>query len=455
MPQPPRPANHERRILLYCLLGGLPGVVATALLLAEGEYSTRTWVTVALVVVGCWLGFAFAVRERVIYPLRTLANLLAAIREGDFSLRARSAKHDALGEVMDEANLMGQMLREQRLQAMETANLFRRVMETIDVAIFAFDAKGRLRLVNRAGEHLQQKPLERLMDLPADELRLEECLAGPQPRTVEMAFPGGTGRWRMSRRTFRERGEPHQMVVLSDLTRELREEELQAWQRLVRVLGHEINNSLAPMKSIAGSLRSVVRQAGVEGEAREDVEEGLDVIASRVDALSRFTGAYARLAKLPEIQPEPVDVGGLIGRAVKLETRLDVGVTPGPEASIHADAAQVEQALINLIQNGVDAAKETGGGVDVSWRKNGAGLEIVVADDGPGLSSNANLFVPFFTTKPGGSGIGLVLSRRIAENHGGTLTLRNRTGGKGCEAQLRLPLEPHARDGEARGRVLR
>jgi nitrogen fixation/metabolism regulation signal transduction histidine kinase len=391
--------------------------------------------------VGCWLGFAAAVRERVVYPLRTISNLLAALQEGDFSVRARGAEiDDALGEVMQQVNSMGWTLREQRLGALEATTLLRKVMEEIDVAIFAFDSEHRLRLVNRAGEKLLAKPAERLTGRSAEELDLGECLEGEPTRVLQTTFPSGPGRWGIRRSTFREHGLPMQLVVIGDLTRPLREEELQAWQRLVRVLGHELNNSLTPIKSIAGSLETLVSRESLPPDWQEDMRRGLAVISSRSEALSRFIGAYARLAKLPRPTLAPLDVAPWIRRVVGMETRLHVNVQPGPNLVIRGDADQLEQVLINLLRNATDAALETHGGVRVGWRKNATYVEIQVEDDGPGLSNTGNLFVPFFTTKPGGSGIGLVLSRQIAEAHGGALTLENRREGSGCEARLRLPI---------------
>ena len=438
LPKPP--PRHEKRVLAFALVAGLPAVTATALLLWHGDYSERLrWTVMALVLV-FWLAFSFAVRERVIFPLRTLSNLLAALREGDYSLRARAAKDDAMGEVMTEVNLMSEMLREQRLTALEASALLRTVMEEIDVAVFTFDAAERLRLVNRAGERLLGAPAERLLDLTAAELGLSPFLQEGSPRAAELELPGATGRFRVSRSAFRRQGRPHQLLVLSDVTRELRAEELAAWQRLVRVLGHELNNSLAPVKSLAGSMRSLLDSPRRPDDWQQDMAEGLGVIESRVDALSRFTGAYARLAKLPEPSREPVDIGDCLRRVAKLETRLPVEVEAGPDVTLDADAAQLEQVLINLLRNAADAALETDGGVRAGWRRMNGRLDVWVADDGPGLSSDSNLFVPFYTTKPGGSGIGLVLSRRIAESHGGSLTLVNRDDAAGCLATLSLPV---------------
>jgi nitrogen fixation/metabolism regulation signal transduction histidine kinase len=434
----------EHRLTFLALFCGGPAVMLCALLLWVGDYSARAQWTIDLLLVCLWLGVAFNLKQRVVRPLQTLSNMLAGLREGDYSVRGRRAlSGDVLGEVMLEVNELGQTLRQQRFGAMAATALLRSVMSEIDVAVFAFDHEARLRLVNRAGERLLAQPAARLLGRTGEDLGLASCLQLPEdsaPQTVQMVFPGGIGRWGLRRSGFRENGKPHQLLVLTDLSQTLREEERVAWQRLLRVLGHELNNSLAPIKSVAASLADMMSREPWSPDWQEDMQHGLQVISSRADSLARFIESYSKLARLPQPRFEPLQIADLVKRVAGIEMRLHVKVVTGPDVVIQADGAQLEQLLINLIRNATDASLETGGGVEVGWDRLNGQLQVWVVDEGPGIANTANLFVPFFTTKAEGSGIGLVLSRQIAEAHGGTLALGNRVGIHGCEARLRLPL---------------
>ena len=434
----------EKRVTFLALAAGFPAVCLCAFLLWYDNYSARVQWTVDLFLAIFWLSIAFNLKQRIVRPLQTLSNILAAIREGDYSIRGRrAAMGDALGEVMLEVNDLGQTLREQRIGALEANALLRTVMAEIDVAVFAFDGEQRLQLVNRAGERLLAQPSTRLLGRTSSELGLAACFSreeGDGPQTMQMVFPGGFGRWDIRHSTFREGGAQHQLLVLTDLSQTLREEERTAWQRLLRVLGHELNNSLAPIKSVAGSLADLLTLQPRPTDWGDDMHRGLEVISSRADSLARFIESYSKLARLPQPRFEPLNIGSLVQRVVSLETRLPVNVVAGPDLVIKGDDIQLEQLLINLIRNAVDASMETKGNVGVGWTQSNGQVELWISDEGPGLASTANLFVPFFTTKAKGSGIGLVLSRQIAEAHGGTLTLENRSGKRGCEALLRLPI---------------
>jgi PAS domain S-box-containing protein len=438
--------THDRRVQLLTVLAGLPGVVVSLVLLWTGPYAPALRWPVALALVGAWVGVTFVLREQITRPLGTLANMLAALREGDFSIRARVGDgSDPLSLAYLEVNQLEELLRNQRLGAVEATETLRKVLEEIDVAVFAFDPDGTLRIVNRTAEQLMGQPADRLIGRTARELRLDDTLTGVAPRTLEVSFPGGTGRWELRRSVVRQEGYPLQLVALSDLSRALREEERQAWKRIIRVLSHEINNSLTPIKSISGSLRNMLGRSELPDDVRDDVDRGLTVISSRAEGLGRFMASYAKLARLPKPELDTVRIPPLVRRVADLETRLPVEVVGGEDVTILADPDQLEQALINLVRNAVDATLEADGtGVTLRWLVRSGRLHLLVEDQGPGVAETGNLFVPFYTTKQGGSGIGLVLSRQIAEGHGGTLELENRGEGKGARARMILPMDLRA-----------
>jgi two-component system nitrogen regulation sensor histidine kinase NtrY len=432
--------RHETRVTVVALAGGAPALLLALLWLWGTPHRSSLRLTLTAVMLGAWAGCALAIRSRVVTSLQTLSNLLAALREGDYSIRAHGADRTSpLGLAYYEVNALADALRQRRLDAVEAVGLLRRVMESIDVAVFAFDDQRRLSLINRGGEGLLGVPAEQALGLSAQALGIAESLSGETPRLVELALPGRAGRLELRRGIYRWEGRPHDLVVLTDLSRSLREEERLAFQRLIRVLSHEINNSLAPIKSIAGSLQaSLARTPGAASQT--DLVEGLGVIEARAETLGRFIQAYARLTRLPRPSPRPIAVAEALRRIASLETRKPVEVAAGPDLTLLADPDQVESLLINLVRNAADAALETGGGVRMTWSDDPDWLTVRVEDEGTGLADTSNLFVPFFTTKPGGTGIGLALCRQIAEAHGGTVTLANREHTPGCVATVRLPL---------------
>lgn len=431
----------ETRLLLLAMGIGMPGTIVACWFLLRSDLEVSIRWTAIVLLVGLWVGLAVFLRQRVIYSLRTIASLLDALGQEDYSLRAhRQGPDDALNDIFDEINQLSERLSDQRLGALEATALLRTVMAEIDVAVFAFDPDQQLLLINRAGERILSRPASRLVGRRAAELGLSDWLEETPTAPVERTFPGAVGRWGVRRTGFRQEGVPHQLLVITDLSRTLRQEERQTWQRLIRVMGHELNNSLGPIKSSAETLKRLVGRQAPPGDLRDDLDSGLEVIRQRSDALSRFVASYSQLARLPEPSLQPLKITSVVQHVAAVESRLSVDTRVGPDLIVQADRAQIEQALINLLKNAVDAALETGGGVRIAWAKRAELCEILVEDEGPGLPETANLFVPFFSTKPGGSGIGLVLSRQIAEAHGGSLTLENRADKRGCCARLRLPL---------------
>lgn len=382
--------------------------------------------------------------HQVIYPLYTLSNLLEALREGDYSLRgSRAHRGDAIGDVVWEVNMLSHTLREQRLRVEEATALLSKVIESIDIALFSFDDRGLLQLINPAGERLLGRSAAQALGQGASALQLDFALDARERTRAVRSFAGGSGRFEVRAFTFREGGRPHRLIAITDLSSALREEERLAWQRLIRVLGHELNNSLAPVQSLAETLHRMLDADPPPPDAREDLQTGLRVIADRASSLSRFMQAYSALARLPPPRPKRVALLPLLQRVAALENRVPIAIDCDGTIELGVDADQLEQALINLLRNAAEACSETGGGIRIIASAHEGRTVLRIEDEGPGLASAENLFVPFFTTKPGGSGIGLALARQIAESHGGSLSLENRVDAHGCVATLVLPAREH------------
>lgn len=413
-----------------------------------------------------WWLLALALQEQTTRPLQTLSNVIGALREEDYSFRARNAvAEDSLGELSLEVNALADMLSDEKIRTIEATALLQRVVDEIDAPLFAFDPASILRLVNPAGEHLLHQSKARMLGRSADDLNLQKCLVGDNESLVELDLKDTQARWLLRRSSFRQHGIPHTLVVLSDVSRALREEERRAWQRLIRVLGHELSNSLAPIKSIAGSLSSRVSATAMDTDVRHDLQHGLEIIEARSASLHRFLEAYRRLAQMPAPVLRDVELAKLVSRVASLETRIKVYVQPGTDLVFTADPDQLEQMLINLVRNAADAVLELSTGavpmkhsnpasdsrsksdadqkVSVHWDTTDADVNLFIEDNGPGLLNPANVFTPFYTTKPSGSGVGLVLSRQIAEAHGGSIEISNRTGTRGCVVKVVLPRAPH------------
>jgi two-component system nitrogen regulation sensor histidine kinase NtrY len=440
----------ERRIRILCLFIAAPAFVLAGILLWQADYASSTIATLLGGAALLSLIAAGLLMEQIIRPLQTLANVVSALRESDYSFRARGSRQlDALGELATEINEFADKLQGQRVGELEAAALLGCVISSMDAPVLAFDPAHRLRLINAAAERIFHLTAGRAQGRSADELQLAELLDQPDQGIMVLAGRGNPVHWMVRRSSFRQGGIPHTLLVLSDVSIALREQERDSWQRLIRVIGHEINNSLTPIKSIAGSLRSWIH-SNPRNEDVSSFERGLAIIENRAESLNRFIQAYRQLAQLPPPALRPVSLHALIGRAVDLETRVSVQLKPGPDIVLQLDPDQVEQLIINLLRNAAEAAlarfpevSSNGGGpvpeVSVTWRAVPQAVVILIQDNGIGLTNPSNIFVPFYTTKPGGSGIGLALARQICEGHGGVLEVANRLDGPGCGAEIRLP----------------
>jgi two-component system, NtrC family, nitrogen regulation sensor histidine kinase NtrY len=473
-PRPtPRPRKrvrllYEHRINLYCFLVALPGLLVSVVLVWTQPWSVESRLALIALELFAWWLLALALQEQTTRPLQTLSNVIGALREEDYSFRARNAvAEDALGELSLEVNSLADMLSDEKIRAIEATALLQRVVDEIDAPLFAFDPASILRLVNPAGEHLLRQAKARMLGRSASDLSLQKCLSAENESLVELDLKDSQARWLLRRSSFRQNGVPHTLVVLSDVSRALREEERRAWQRLIRVLGHELSNSLAPIKSIAGSLNSRVSSTAMDTDVRNDLQHGLEIIEARSASLHRFLEAYRRLAQMPAPVLRDVELAKLVARVASLETRIKVCVQPGPDVVFTADPDQLEQMLINLVRNATDAVLELSPAavrtnpsasnptsdscsqldvdrkVVVRWDLDEADVNLLIEDNGPGLMNPGNVFTPFYTTKPSGSGVGLVLSRQIVEAHDGRIEIANRSGARGCLVRVVLPRAPH------------
>lgn len=422
---------------------GLPSLCLLALAVATPEWPFVMRASAAFVALIASAGAFRALEAQVTRPLGAVANVLEGLRRGERGLRVVAIEGTALYDVHTELNQLAESIHTRHLGDREASALLSAILRELDVAVLAFARDRRLVLLNPAAEALLGKSQAQAVGKTAGELGVEAWLR-PEQEPERSSVDALRGPFALRRIPFRREGEPHELVVVTHLGGALRSEERQAWQRLLRVLSHEINNSLSPIITIADAHEKLIKAGRLDASTMPDVAEGLDVIGRRASGLQRFLGAFAQLTRLPPPTWAPLSAASLLRRVAALETRLDVVVDGPGDPTLVADRDQLEQLLVNLVRNAADAALGGGGHVALRWQVAAKDLVIEVEDDGPGLASDANLFVPFFTTKPLGSGIGLVLSRAIAESHGGSVDLLARSAGPGCIARVVLPLDAEA-----------
>jgi len=436
----PKLASHTK-VILIAFASGLPALVFMSITIAQGDFSNLSLYTLLVLVISVYalcIGWLYKLVAR---PWQVIANIVSSLKERDYTLRVRYPNiEDPMGLSFAELNSLADYMQNQRLDMIQTHELLFKILQEVEAAVLCFDQDEKLVMANEFARKLYKNDAKEALHGTVADLGLKEYFESNLQSAHEIDFPNRKSRWLVKRSSYRENGRPHTMLLVADLQGPLREEELDAWRKLIRVLGHELNNSMTPLKSMANSLTRILKRDPLPDDWKEDMTEGLTVIGRRVDGLSRFVTGYSELARIPLPQRVPFDVGEFMVRATVFDGRENISLVEGPSCSLVGDEGQLEQVMINLLKNAIEAVTSNDGDVVATWELGESEIRISILDDGHGLASDDNVFVPFFSTKTTGSGIGLALSRQIVEAHGGRLTLENRTDCSGCVATLALPL---------------
>lgn len=439
-----KPPSHkistDIRIFLWVLASAIPMLVLLGFLFFDEKLTTGMQLLISGISVGWVVIVASIVREKVIHHIRTLSNLIEAIRAEDYSLKSsRTREPGELAELYQQVNALNDKLKESRQSEMELQNILEKIVNQINVAIVACDVDDRISLVNKLASKLLRQSADSLIGSDLSSTPFSQLPLDKDSQLLDYAFPGADGRWQINQQHYRHHGKPGRILFITDLKQVLSEEETNAWQRLIRVIGHEVNNSLTPITSICQTVDTLM-QRPYEERNEDDIREGLGVISERAKGLKEFISVYSRIARLPEPQKVIFSVGALIKKIRGMYQDAKVTFPENvPDIELFGDPVHIEQILINLIKNGIEANQESELPLEFSIELEDEHCEFIIRDKGLGISNPANLFVPFYTTKPQGAGIGLTLCRQIAAKHNGHVTLGNRKDTKGAVAKLILP----------------
>ena len=409
------------------LLLGLLGLIAYLI-----NASILAIITAVIVILLPYSYYAWRVKNAMITPLFGLSASLEAVRHEDYSMRAHPKfKSGAVKSLSDEVNLMAEDLRLRKLHYDQQAVLVLNLIEQLATPIAVFDQNGRLDHANDAFSIWIGQPWQQAKLLSAHALGLLFDDTDKQHILWQIKDKDIASQWQLRHSGFAMIGSTYQLVVLTNIEQVINETERGAWHKMTRVLSHEINNSLSPIKSLAQSLVDVFTQHSTDTLAIE----ALEVIASRSDNLMQFVNRYASLNQQFDIKTETLHCATLLAKVTALfdhAVLVDAG-----EQTINADPILLEQVVINLIKNAIEASPKESP-VKVKVHQGSRSTKIVIEDSGSGIANPDNLFVPFYTTKDKGKGIGLALSRNMVEQQGGRLTLQNRSQEQGAVAIINI-----------------
>lgn len=431
----------ERKLYLLIVSTSIPVALFLFWLWMDGRVPRAAIGAALLFILGWVLIVAHKARLGMLRHVRALSNLLEAVQKEDYGIKAARARDSGeLGDLYRQLNALTESLKLSRHSEHELLQIMEKILSQIDVAIIVFDARDRVRLANEPACSLLKTSPQELSGTARADTALANLPQIAESGLIDFRFPGGAGRWQIREHQYRHQGEASRILFIADLDRVLADHEIAAWQRLIRIIGHEVNNSLTPITSLCQTLSTLL--ARQDGERDADVHAGLNAIAERAARLQEFISAYARLAKLPAPDKTPLAVDELAQRMTQIFDREPLTIAPFPKVTIFADPVHLEQALINLIKNALEASSVHRGEVQLRCEVSEGECRFLVLDSGSGIADPSKLFVPFYSTKPGGAGIGLLLCQHIAANHHGHVSLQDRGDVSGAVACLSIPLSP-------------
>ncbi|MCJ8320250.1 MAG: ATP-binding protein [Colwellia sp.] len=439
-------------VLLICL----PCLLITflSLVLADVSGYLIAFLLIVLSLVSTYV--VVASKQRSEHQLRTLSNIVEAMIQGDYTLKGRLQANQALQELLDYINKLSENLSRHKIEAKESRLLLEKIMEQMDAMVFAVNDKGFIVMANLSAQRLLlniEPSSENFNQQQHHQVKLIDLVLGEEilkATTGIINFNQGqlSGEHLLTTESFISEGKQHQLYLITNAERLLMEKERNAWQSLLRVLSHEMNNSLTPITAISQSMQQKLQQKMKDGEVIENTEslvQGIGIIHERSQSLTAFIASYSQLTHLPQPIKNQIELKPLLTKTTQLfpkcsfEISASIRLGDFESYTIEVDSNQFEQVLINLFKNAVEAMEHLNDkAIQVECLIADNCLKIKIKDQGQGIANINNLFVPFYSTKPLGSGIGLTLSRQILFNHGGTIKLFNQD--VGAQAIISLPI---------------
>jgi len=407
---------------------------------------------VAFVIIVLSLLIIFVVmisKQRAEQQIRTLSNIIESMIDGDYSLRGRLQHNQAFQELLILVNDLAETLSQHKIEAKESRLLLEKIMQQMDAMVLAVNEQGFIVMANDSAQKLligKDHDSKNLQEIRLIELMLGKTISQASAGIIEFDHKQLSGEHFLFKECFLSEGKQHHLYLITSAERLLIEKERKAWQSILRVLSHEMNNSLTPISSISQAMKQKLQNEN-KPLNRSSLSDGVNIIQERADSLSSFIASYGQLSHLPQPNKSQFELNNLLIQLGKLfddcqlqwPTQSTVRTNP---IIITADKSQLEQVIINILKNAREAMAQCPKKViEVSYLQDKKYLHLVISDQGMGIANKENLFVPFYSTKPQGSGIGLTLCRQILFNHGGLIKLTNRKDTTGAQAIISLPLQ--------------